>query len=205
MKDMTVTYVVEGALYVNVTNRCSNRCDFCIRNNGDGAYGSASLWLSHEPSVEEIINSIDASNPTQYSELVFCGYGEPTERLEDLIAVAKAVKEKYGMKIRINTNGHSSLIHKIDTAPMYADVIDTVSVSLNAPNAKEYDKVCHSVFGESAFDGLLDFVSRVKQYVPRVVLTVVDIALSAEEIEECKRIAGSVGVPLRVRKYIGNE
>ena len=205
MKDMTVTYVVDGALYVNITNRCSNRCDFCIRNNGDGAYGSASLWLSHEPSVEEIIKSIDASNPNQYSELVFCGYGEPTERLEDLIEVAKHVKEKYALKIRINTNGHSSLIHKFDTAPMYAEVIDTVSISLNAPNAKEYDRVCHSVFGETAFDGLLDFAGRVKMYVPKVVLTVVDVALSAEEIEECRQIADKAGVPLRVRKYIGNE
>lgn len=205
MKDMTVTYVVDGALYVNITNRCSNRCDFCIRNNGDGAYGSASLWLSHEPTVEEIISSIINADPTQYSELVFCGYGEPTERLEDLISVAKAVKEKYDIKIRINTNGHSSLIHKFDTAPLYADVIDTVSISLNAPNAKEYDKVCHSVFGEDAFGGLLDFAKRVKDYVPKVVLTVVDVALSEDEIKECERIAETVGIPLRVRKYIGNE
>ena len=136
---------------------------------------------------------------------MFCGYGEPTERLADLIAVAKKVKENYSVKIRINTNGHSSLIHKCDTAPMYKDIIDTVSISLNAPNAKEYDKVCHSVFGEEAYSGLLDFASKVKQYVPTVILTVVDVALTCEEIEECKRIAESVGVPLRVRKYIGKE
>lgn len=205
MKDMTVTYEVDGALYVNITNRCSNRCDFCIRNNGDGAYGSNSLWLSREPTCDEIFNSIVSCDPEKYSELVFCGYGEPTERLDDLISVAKRVKEKYSVKIRINTNGHSSLIHGCNTAPMYKDVIDTVSISLNAPNAKEYDKVCHSVFGENAFNGLLDFAARVKNYVPKVVLTVVDIALTPEEIEECKKIADSVGVPLRVRKYIGKE
>ena len=96
MKDMTITYEVDGALYVNITNRCSNRCDFCIRNNGDGAYGSNSLWLSREPTCDEIFESIVASNPENYSELVFCGYGEPTERLDDLICVAKKVKERHG-------------------------------------------------------------------------------------------------------------
>ena len=205
MKDMTITYEVDGALYVNITNRCSNRCDFCIRNNGDGAYGSNSLWLNREPTCEEIYASIVESDPTRYSELVFCGYGEPTERLTDLIHVAKLVKEKYSVKIRINTNGHSSLIHGCDTAPMYKDVIDTVSISLNAPNAKGYNKICHSIFGEAAYNGLLDFAKRVKEYVPTVVLTVVDVSLTVEEIEECKRIAVSVGVPLRVRKYIGKE
>ena len=205
MKDMTITYEVDGALYVNITNRCSNRCDFCIRNNGDGAYGSNSLWLSREPSRDEILDSIVSSNPERYSELVFCGYGEPTERLCDLIWVAKTIKSRFDIKIRINTNGHSSLIHKCDTAPMYKDAIDTVSISLNAPNAKEYDKVCHSVFGEAAYEGLLDFANRVKEYVPTVILTVVDVALTDEEIEECKKIADKVGVTLRVRKYIGKE
>ncbi len=205
MKDMTVTYEVDSALYVNITNRCSNRCEFCIRNNGDGAYGSNSLWLAREPSCDEIFDSIAARDLSKYSELVFCGYGEPTERLYDLIAVAKRVKERFDIKIRINTNGHSSLIHGCDTAPMYKDVIDTVSISLNAPNAAEYQKVCHSIFGEEAFTGLLGFAERVKEYVPEVVLTVVDVALSEKETEECKKIADSVGVPLRVRKYIGKE
>ena len=205
MKNMTITYEVDGALYVNITNRCSNRCDFCIRNNGDGAYGSDSLWLEREPSSDEIFDSICKKNPERYSELVFCGYGEPTERLDVLLDVAKRVKENYLVKIRVNTNGQSSLIHKKDTAPMYKGLVDAVSISLNAPNAKDYDKVCHSVFGVVAFDGLLDFAKRVKEYVPSVALTVVDIALTAEEIEECKKIAESVGVPLRVRKYIGKE
>ncbi len=205
MKDMTITYEVDGALYVNITNRCSNRCDFCIRNNGDGAYGSNSLWLSREPTLEEIFESIKNASPDRYKELVFCGYGEPTERLETLIEVAKKVKENFDIKIRVNTNGQSSLIHKVDTAPVFKDVVDTVSISLNAPNAKEYDKVCHSAFGEAAFDGLLDFASKVKDYVPSVVLTVVDVALSEQEIEECKALAAKIDVPLRVRKYIGKE
>lgn len=205
MKDMTITYEVGEALYVNITNRCSNRCDFCIRNNGDGAYGSDPLWLEREPSREEIFEAISLADPEKYSELVFCGYGEPTERLCDLLWVAGKVKENFKVSIRVNTNGHSSLIHNVDTAPLYKGVIDTVSISLNAPNSKEYDRICHSRFGEAAFDGLLDFASKVKNYVPNTMLTVVDVALSEEEIEECRAIASSIGVPLRVRKYIGKE
>ena len=205
MKDMTITYEVDGALYVNITNRCSNRCDFCIRNNGDGAYGSDSLWLQREPTCDEIFESIKNASPEKYKELVFCGYGEPTERLDVLLEVAKKVKESFDVKIRINTNGHSSLIHGYDTAPLYKDVIDTVSISLNAPCAEEYDKVCHSVFGLDAFAGLLAFAKNVKAYVPTVILTVVDVALTPDEIEECRKIADSVDVPLRVRKYIGKE
>lgn len=205
MKDMTITYEVGTALYVNITNRCSNRCEFCIRNNGDGAYGSNSLWLEKEPTREEILASITARDLEKYTELVFCGYGEPTERLEDMVYVAKQVKAKYAIPVRVNTNGQSSLLYGKDTAPMYAGAFDTVSISLNAPNAEEYDRVCHSTFGLAAYDGLLDFAARVKNYVPNVMLTVVDVALTPEEIEACKRIAASVDVPLRVRKYIGKE
>lgn len=205
MKDMTITYEVGTALYVNITNRCSNRCEFCIRNNGDGAYGSNSLWLEKEPTREEILNSIFSRDLGQYTELVFCGYGEPTERLEDMIYVARQCKAKYTIPVRVNTNGQSSLLYGKDTAPMYAGAFDTVSISLNAPSAEEYDRVCHSKFGLEAYRGLLDFAARVKDYVPNVMLTVVDVALTPEEIEQCRHIAESVGVPLRVRKYIGKE
>lgn len=205
MKDMTITYEVGSALYVNITNRCSNRCDFCIRNNGDGAYGSNSLWLAKEPTCEEILADIAARDLSKYEEIVFCGYGEPTERLDVLLEVAKQLKAQCTLPIRINTNGQSDLICKKDTAPMYAGVIDSISISLNAPNAEEYDRVCHSRFGLDAYEALLQFASRVKDYVPAVMLSVVDIALTPEEIEECKGIAERCGVPLRVRKYIGKE
>lgn len=203
MKNMTITYEVGNALYINITNRCSNHCDFCIRNNGDGAYGSESLWLSQEPSREEILSAVRSRRLSDYEELVFCGYGEPTERLEDMIWVARELKKEFLVKIRVNTNGHSSLLLGRDTAPMYQNVIDTVSISLNAPNAEEYDKMCHSKFGKAAYAGLLDFAKRVKQYVPHVVLTVVDSALTPEGIAACREIAKETGVPLRVRHYIG--
>ena len=109
-KGMCITYTVERGLYINVTNRCSNRCEFCIRNNGDGAYGSESLWLEREPTLEEIISDIAKRDLSQFDEVVFCGYGEPTERLEVIREVALWIRSKSDIQIRLNTNGHANLI-----------------------------------------------------------------------------------------------
>ena len=147
-KSMCITYIVEGKLYVNITNKCSNRCEFCIRNNGDGAYGSDSLWLEREPSREEILDSIFSHDLTAFPELVFCGYGEPTYRLDDAVYVAKQVKERHPeIKIRINTNGQSDLILKRKTAADFQGAFDIVSISLNTPSRERYQQICHSVFG----------------------------------------------------------
>lgn len=205
MKGMTITYEVGNSLYLNITNRCSNHCDFCIRNNGDGAYGSNSLWLEREPTEEEILAAVDARDVAKYDEVIFCGYGEPTERLDTLLSVAKKLKAKYGCKIRVNTNGQSDLICGRDTSSLFAGAVDTLSISLNAPNAAEYQRVCHSCYGEDAYAAILEFASHVKHYVPHVVLSVVDAALTEDEILQCEVIAEKAGVPLRVRAYIGKE
>ena len=205
-KSMCITYVVDGSLYVNMTNKCSNRCEFCIRNNGDGVYGSDSLWLEREPTLEEVMDSVFSRNLEEYPELIFCGYGEPTYRLEDAVAVAKAVKEKRPeMKVRINTNGHSDLILSKDTAPMYEGAFDVVSISLNTPSPSRYQEICHSIFGEASHSALITFAKNVKHYVPKVILSVVKETLTTEEIEQCRAIAESAGVTLRIRDYIGPE
>ena len=205
-KSMCITYIVEDKLYVNITNRCSNRCDFCIRNNGDGAYGSDSLWLEREPTVEEIKTSIFVYDLNRFPEIVFCGYGEPTYRLDDMIEVARAVKEICPeMKIRVNTNGQSDLINKRNTAPEFSGAIDTVSISLNTPDPKKYQEICHSVYGEKSFDSLLEFAKNVKNYVQNTQLSVVKQTLSTEEIELCKKISSNLGVNLRLRDYIPPE
>ena len=205
-KSMCITYIVEDKLYVNITNKCSNRCEFCIRNNGDGAYGSDSLWLEREPTREEILESIFSRDLSVFPEIVFCGYGEPTYRLDDAVCVAKAVKEKYPeMKIRINTNGHSDLIQGRDTAPDYEGAFDSVSISLNTPTAEKYQAICHSVYGEKSFDALLKFAANVKKYVPTVALSAVKETLTPEEIELCKKISRDIGVTLRLRDYIPPE
>lgn len=203
VRAMTVTYMVDGGLYINVTNKCTNRCDFCIRNNGDGAYGSDSLWLEREPTEDEILNSVFSRDLENIPEIVFCGYGEPSVRLPIVRSIALKIKEKYpGIKIRINTNGQSDLILGCDTAPMYKDAFDTVSISLNAPTAERYQEICHSVYGEIVLEKIIEFAKNVNSYVQNVVFSVVKESLSAEEIDKCKRIADAVGVKLRVRDLI---
>ena len=169
-KSMTLTYEVENGLYVNITNRCSNSCEFCIRKNGDGAYGSESLWLLREPSVDEIKADIDKRSLEKYSEVVFCGYGEPSYRLKEAREIALYIKSKApAIPIRINTNGHSDLIFGIDTAPLYEGAFDTVSISLNTPSAERYVEICHPIFKEKAFDALQIFAKNVKKYVQNTI------------------------------------
>ncbi|MBQ8351070.1 MAG: radical SAM protein [Clostridia bacterium] len=200
---MTITYVVENGLYINMTNRCTNRCDFCIRKNGDGAYGSDSLWLEREPSKEEVWEAIVAAEPTSYCEIVFCGYGEPTCRLDDMLWVCGQIRATYpALKIRLNTNGHASLIYGEDVASRFAGCFDTVSISLNAPSAEEYDAICHSKYGLAAFDGMFSFAKAVKPYVPCVMFSVVRQFLSQTALEECRRLCDTVGVTLKIREYI---
>lgn len=200
-KDMTITYIVDNALYVNVTNRCTNNCTFCIRKNGDGAYGSDSLWLVREPTEDEILDSVFSRDLSKFSEIVFCGYGEPSIRLDTVISVAKKIKEKHPIPVRINTNGHSSLYHGYNTAPEYQGVFDCVSISLNTPSSERYDEICHPDF-ENSHKAMLDFAFEVKKYVPTVILSVVKDFLTAGELTECQKIADSLGVRLKVRDYI---
>lgn len=200
---MTIVYEVEGKLYINLTNRCPNHCDFCIRQNGDGAYGSDSLWLEHEPSCDEVMAALAAAEPMQYDEVVFCGYGEPTCRLDILLAVAKEIRAVYPhLSIRLNTNGQASLIAGEDAAPLFAGLFDVVSISLNEANATAYDALCHSTFGVAAFDGILAFAAAVKAFVPQVVFTVVREFLSPDALSACYAISEEHGIPLRVRTYI---
>ena len=197
---MTITYEVGDGLYVNVTNRCTNACEFCVRSVADGTYGE--LWMDNEPTKEEILADILARDLKKYPELVFCGYGEPTERLPEILWVSKRVKEVCDIKIRINTNGHANLIYGRDVTPELKGIIDCVSVSLNTANAKDYVEVCHPDFGEAAFDGLIDFAKKAKSYVPSVMFSVVRGSIPDGDIEKCKAIANECGVTLKIREYI---
>lgn len=202
---MVIAYPIKSGLYVNLTNRCPCACEFCLRKNGPGVQGSDSLWLEREPTLEEAIAAVDAANPAQYAELVFCGYGEPTERLEDVLAIARHVRETApATKIRINTNGLSDLIHGRKTAAELKGLVDTVSISLNTPDADEYFRVCHPKFGPGSHAALLQFAKDCVGIVPTVILTVVDVPVtSLENQAKCRVLASSIGATLRVRKYEG--
>lgn len=202
-KRMTITYAIDGKLYLNITNKCPCNCTFCIRNNGDGAYGSDPLWLEHQPTTNEVIDAVKKCDLGSYKEVIFCGYGEPTCELEVLKETAKYIRSVSDIPIRINTNGLSDLINKRDTAPEFAGVADTISISLNASDSKAYAAVTRPSFKDKdCFAEMLSFAERVKNYVPNTVLTVVDV-IGQEEIEKSQKIADSIGIKLRVRQYIG--
>ena len=200
---MTITYPVHHGIYVNMTNRCPCACTFCLRRQSDHVYGSEPLWLEREPTVKEVCDSLDTWDLSQYDEIVFCGYGEPTERLYDLLEVAKYMKSKSDIKIRINTNGLADLIWKESTAPKLKGLIDAVSVSLNATNKADYFRIVRPKFGMDSFDAMLKFTEECTKYVPSVVMTVVDEVTSKEEQELCRKICESIGATLRVRPYEG--
>lgn len=190
----TYVYKLNDALYINLTNRCTNACDFCIRNGRKGM-GEYELWLDKEPTAEEVLKEI--GDPTQYSEIVFCGFGEPMIKLNELIEIAKEVKKKGG-KVRINTNGHANIYHGENVVPKLAGIVDVVSISMNAPTAEQYQEICRSRYGLKAFDAMLDFARECVGVIPKVVLSVVDV-LSPEDIEKCRKIAEDIGATFRVR------
>ena len=198
---MTITYPVSKGIYVNITNRCPCDCTFCIRNHQDHVYRSDTLWLDREPTVQEICDSIDTWNLQEYEEVVFCGFGEPTERLYDLLEVARYIKSKSDIKIRINTNGLADLIWNESTASKLKGLIDSVSVSLNATNKEDYCDVVRPKFGVESFDAMLKFTKDCTEYVPEVMMTVVDVVTTKEEQEICRKICESVGATFRVRPY----
>ncbi|MGI5825150.1 MAG: TIGR04100 family radical SAM protein [Bacillota bacterium] len=194
---MDFMYDYDDGLYFNLTNRCPCRCGFCIRGKVDALGSAENLWLKNEPTADEVI-AVLRQVDFKYNEIVFCGYGEPMERVDDILKIADFIKENYALPVRINTNGLGDLINKKDTVRMLAGHIDAVSVSLNAPNSERYQEICKPVFGGEAYPAMLDFTKRAVAVIPDVTMSVVNV-ISSEEIEECRAIAEKIGVKFRVR------
>lgn len=199
---MTITYTLGGKLYVNLTNRCPNACDFCLRTHGPGVGDDESLWLDREPTRDEIWEDLSKRDLNAYPELVFCGYGEPTCRLEDMLWLCGKVRQASHISIRVNTNGLSDLINGRKTASEFDGLVDIISISLNASTPEKYQELCHSQFGLDALPAILSFTRQVSVYVPQVVLSVVDKDMSQKEIAECERLARQTGALFRIRAYI---
>ena len=185
-------------LYVNLTNKCSNACDFCIRNNGDGIGDSGNLWLSREPNAQEVIELIKSFDG--YNEVVFCGYGEPTYKVDEMVEVGKFVRAQ-GKVTRLNTNGHGNFINGRNIVPELKEAIDIISVSLNSHTPKTYDQICHSIYGEEAFSAMLDFTHKCVKAGIETIMSVV--AVDGVDVEKCRAIAEQTGAKLKVREYIG--
>lgn len=198
---MTVLYEVNNGLYVNMTNRCPCSCSFCLRKDrGSGSlYGD--LWLEREPEVSEVIEEFKKRDLSEYEEIVFCGFGEPAERLYDVFEVCDYLKTATKLPIRINTNGLADLIRGKSTAPDFKGRIDVVSISLNTPSKERYYEITKCRFGPDAFDAMLRFAGEVKNYVGRVVMSTVGGTITEAEERQCAEICARIGAEYRIRPY----
>jgi TatD DNase family protein len=190
-----ITYPIRNSLYLNITNRCTAACTFCVRYHTDFVKAH-NLRLSEEPTAGELIAQI--GDPGRYAEIVFCGYGEPLLRLDVVKAVAAEVKRRGG-KVRIDTNGHANLIHKRNVLPELVGLVDAVSVSLNAQNAELYEKISQPKFGIETYESVKEFIREAKKYIPDVTATVV--SLPEVDMDACRGIAEGLGARFRVREY----
>lgn len=194
-------YELKGKVYLNITNSCSNRCEFCIRSNSNKLVGY-DMRLSRDPDFADMKNAIDSfSKP--FNEAVFCGYGEPTYAMETLTATAAYLKS-LGKRVRLNTNGQGRLINDRDIVPELASCIDEISISLNESERGAYQNLCHPKFGMFTHDEILDFAAACVKAGITTRFTVVD-TIPNESIRRCRKLAAKVGIPLSVRAFVADN
>ncbi len=190
-----IAYNIRNSLYLNITNRCSNRCSFCAKFDNFTVKGH-NLLLDGEPSFEEVMAAI--GQPQGIDEVVFCGYGEPLIRLDLVKRVAAELKQR-GYFIRINTDGQANLVHGRNVLPELAGLVDSISVSLNAPDAETYDRLCNTPFAAAGFVAVCDFIRTATDYIPQVVASAVTVP--GVDIEACRKLAEALGAEFRVREF----
>lgn len=189
-------------IYVNMTNKCPCSCVFCLRQTKKQQENNT-LWLKDgEPTVEEVLELFSAYDLNVIGELVFCGFGEPLERLDDVCKVIDSLKKTYPhLKVRLNTIGLANLIYERDVTPKLYGRFDTVSISLNAPDEREFLELTRSRYGIQSYEAIKQFAVLAKRYVPNVVMTVVEKVMPEDKIEKCRQICNDLGVTLRVRPF----
>lgn len=198
-----LVYELDKKIYINLTNRCTNECIFCLRQDKDDVCGQE-LWLDSEDfTSEDVIEQLKKFNLS--SEVIFCGYGEPMLKFEVLRQVAKYIKETYPeIKIRVNTNGHANFIYKKNVVPELVGLVDEFSVSLNASNSEEYDELSQPKF-ENAYEEVKKFIKCSADAGIETVASIVDGYKGRRlDVEKCGEIAESLGAKLRVREWIVN-
>ncbi|MDY0082827.1 MAG: YchF/TatD family DNA exonuclease [Ignavibacteriaceae bacterium] len=194
--ETSFTYKIHNSLYINVTNRCNADCTFCRRKEDPYLEGyNLGMKKSEEPPAEIYIKEI--GDPKKYDEIVFCGYGEPTIRWDVVKKISGYVKSNGG-KTRLNTNGHGNVINKKDITPEMKGLIDTVSISLNSYDSKQYAELMQ--VSENHFTEMKNFASSAKKYVDKVVMSIV--SLDEVEVEKSRKVVeDEIGVEFRVREY----
>lgn len=204
-KKDTIVYELCGKTYINLTNSCTNECEFCIRNIKDDVIGK-NMWLKYDNIIgDDVIDALNINKENLKDEIIYCGYGEPTLRLSALIKSAKYIKENFkNKKIRLNTNGHGNLVYQTDIVPQLAQYIDSVSISLNAQDEETYNKISKPRI-KNAYIGMLDFVKKCKKNgIDTTVTIVTHFKDYAIDVEKCRQIANDLGVKFREREYLNN-
>lgn len=200
----TLAYLLDGKIYINLTNRCTNDCIFCLRNDKDDVCGQT-LWLDDENStandVIEQFEKIYLKKPSK--EVIFCGYGEPMLKFEVLKEVASYIKKNYpDIKIRVNTNGHANFVYKRNIVPELKGLVDEFSVSLNGATKEEYDEYSQPKF-EEAYEEMKKFIKACSdENIPVVASVVEGYKGSHLDLEKCEKIANELGAKFRVREWI---
>ncbi|MEE3494905.1 MAG: TIGR04100 family radical SAM protein [Butyrivibrio sp.] len=197
MADILYTY--KNSVYANITNKCNCSCTFCIRSQKDGIGSADTLWHEKNPSKDVVLDAIRNYDFTGFDELVFCGYGEPTCALDTLLAAAKIAKEEKGLRTRLNTNGLGNEENGRNIVSELAEVIDSVSISLNAPDSARYQEVSRPKY-ENGFDKMVDFAKKCKEKIKDVKWSIVDV-LPNEDIERCRQLSENTGIELRIRHF----
>ena len=189
-----VGYTLRNSRYLNVTARCTLRCGFCPKFNGSLEVGGHELRLCTEPSADELVAA--APDARAFDEVVFCGYGEPTLRLDAVLEAAARLTAR-GARVRLNTDGLANLVHGRDVTPDLAGRFDALSISLNAQDEANYVRHCQPTLPGS-YAALLDFARRATAHVRQVTLTALD-GLDGVDVGACARIADGLGVAFRAR------
>ncbi len=194
---MSITYELGEKIYINLTNRCNNDCKFCVRKFKDGV-GNYNLWLEEEPTAKEVIDELKLQG--EYTEIVFCGYGEPLLRLDTIIEISKFINDNHPkIPIRINTNGQANLYYQHNILPQLSNLIASISISLNASNKEAYQELCQPDFGLDAFPAVIEFIREAKKYISDIVVSIV--TYPTVDIVACRKLAKNLDVELKVRYF----
>ncbi|TAL18671.1 YchF/TatD family DNA exonuclease [bacterium] len=193
-----IAYPIRDSLYLNITARCTNACVFCPKHRSATVKGH-DLTLTREPSVEEVLQAVqERGGPGKWAEIVFCGFGEPLTRLDEVIKISWELKKLGVRKIRVNTDGLANLYHGRDVTGELAGAVDALSVSLNAPDEEQYERICRPAL-RGAYPSLLDFLKKSAEKIKDVTATAV--ALPGVDIALCAKVAAKTGVKFRERPY----
>ena len=196
----TISYVFGKNLYLNITNRCMMACPYCVKRKWSNKFNGNNLKLEKEPSSKEVMESIE--NPKKYNEIIFCGYGDPLVRLEEVKEIAKWIKDNDG-KVRINTAGLANRYHGKNILPELKDIVDIVCISLNGATPQEHNRLNNPIYKEESFSEVLNFVKEAKNYIPEVVITAVEFP--GFDVSKVSALAKKIGVRFRSRPYLNEK